>query len=190
MFSRKSHKRASSSAVLDMPVTLTVEVTSADDLQPADSSGTSDPFCELRILNAAKEEAKLHKSQKTKVIKKTNSPQWGETFVFGSSKTPVYKGDTLSIVLKDSDGKLRRAQMLGQVCVPVTGVQPGAPREMRLPVEPVDGAMGDLSQHGGQLGTLNVTVTRTDHVGGTGTAFIAAMIRGSLIAAFSSSVFG
>lgn len=52
----------------------------ADGLLGVDSGGTSDPFCVLTLLNAARDE--IGKELKTGIMKKTLSPEWGESGLF------------------------------------------------------------------------------------------------------------
>ena len=58
------------------PGTLTLSVVRARDLLPADSNGLSDPYVQMHVGNA------VDRAEKTKVIKKSLSPEWNETFVF------------------------------------------------------------------------------------------------------------
>eukprot|EP00494_Astrolonche_serrata_P026086 UN26347 len=55
---------------------LSIFVQSGKDLVSADSNGLSDPFLEIKVIG------KSTQTQKTKVIKKTLNPTWGEKFEF------------------------------------------------------------------------------------------------------------
>ena len=76
MLREKTQAEAEAEAEMLRPGTLKMTVKGARDLIAADRGGTSDPYVRLHIGDAVKD------AQKTKVLKKTLTPVWEETFEF------------------------------------------------------------------------------------------------------------
>ena len=77
------------------PGTLTITVVRGDDLLAADRGGTSDPYVTMYIGDAVKE------AKKTKVKKKTLTPEWNETFEFELDRSQ--RQDYLTVECFDHD---------------------------------------------------------------------------------------
>ena len=94
-----------------------VEVVKAIGILAADKSGTSDPYCTLSLLQA---DGKPFPSEtyRTRIIKRTLNPEWGETFCVGNDfrNMPVLEGSILVASLHDEDtGMCASDNRLGQV---------------------------------------------------------------------------
>ena len=75
------------------PGTLVVLIDRAEGLLSADKNGLSDPFVKLRVLS--------YKEQ-TKVIKKTLTPVWNQTFHFRGN-LEQFQEETLQLKIRDED---------------------------------------------------------------------------------------
>ncbi|KAJ3426304.1 c2 domain-containing protein [Anaeramoeba flamelloides] len=108
---------------------LYIRIVSAEGLHGADLGGKSDPFCRLSI-NGKEIPDKIKKKGKifdgeTKIIKKTVSPVWNETFVL--YVTPGNENsDHLLIQIFDHD-KLSKNDSLGGVKIPLSDLLSGQP---------------------------------------------------------------
>jgi Ca2+-dependent lipid-binding protein len=92
--------RVESPRPLDHSGTLAVTVIEAKNLQAVDSSGTSDPYIKIRVVDSQHGKGKNEKILlRTKVIKKTTTPVWNEsaTLEVESTLDPV----SLNVHVKD-----------------------------------------------------------------------------------------
>ncbi len=96
-------------------VKLIVKVIRAENVLAKDRGGTSDPFAEVRLGK---------QSKKTKVVPKTLSPEWDESFTFDLPEEPT----PLDVILFDHDKGLLGAssEYLGSVTLDAALFSPGA----------------------------------------------------------------
>ena len=93
---------------------LRVHLIQARDLVPRDFSGTSDPYCKLCLLP-------LRRTQmKSKIVRRTVSPEFDEEFVFNVSPCDV-NSRSLELLLCDFD-QFSRDECIGQIIVPLASV--------------------------------------------------------------------
>ena len=94
-----------------------VEVVKATGIIAADKSGTSDPYCKVKLVQANGKP--LPKEEyKTKTIQRTLDPEWNETFKMGEpfKNMPALKGCKLVATLYDMDkGMFDKDDDLGTV---------------------------------------------------------------------------
>jgi len=85
---------------------LKIEVIEARNLAPKDTNGTSDPYVTIKFGK---------KRYKTKVVKRTLNPHWGESFTI-----PIVYGSDgiLRIILKDWNA-IGGPDFLGQITIPI-----------------------------------------------------------------------
>eukprot|EP00455_Lapot_gusevi_P051406 TRINITY_DN7650_c0_g1_i2.p1 TRINITY_DN7650_c0_g1~~TRINITY_DN7650_c0_g1_i2.p1 ORF type:complete len:636 (-),score=195.09 TRINITY_DN7650_c0_g1_i2:4-1911(-) len=102
-FTDRSKPRKGSSAMLH------VQVVEAKNLEAKDVTGTSDPYCTLKV---GKNGIQKHK---TKTILKTKNPVWNEPFTFGVSAEDL-KHD---LVIKIYDEDRFRDELIGRVLIPL-----------------------------------------------------------------------
>jgi hypothetical protein len=96
-----------------MPV-LRVKLISGNNLSAKDISGTSDPYCELKVANIA---------QRSRKIRRTRNPYWNEHFNFNISN-PL--ADSLLISVFDWD-LITRDDPLGYCLIPLNTLYRGEP---------------------------------------------------------------
>lgn len=93
------------------------------DLEGVDSSGTSDPYCVILMNN--------EKVGKTKTHKKTNSPQFNETFYI-----PIKHRQRTNFVIQVFDyNNISRDLLLGTISIPLSNVSAGELLEGCYPIE-------------------------------------------------------
>jgi len=107
IFQKKFGKKKNS----NMQIRIRVRIIEARGLKAADMGGTSDPFCEVRLLN----NVDVHK---TKVIKKTLDPFWNEEFVLTPSEP---EQDVISFKVYDYNA-VSNNELLGEFEVFVAGL--------------------------------------------------------------------
>jgi len=83
-------------------------------LASKDSNGLSDPYCEIYILDEKGQQNKKSK-QKTKVIKKSLTPSWNETFTI----TAPAGTSGILIDMFDSD-QIGTDEFMGRIIVPTS----------------------------------------------------------------------
>ncbi|KAG7389144.1 hypothetical protein PHYBOEH_007572 [Phytophthora boehmeriae] len=96
-----------------------VKIVEARNILAADSSGTSDPYVTMTLLDSKGAKLAAGGSFKTKVVKKSLSPQWNEQFIIGD-KLDLRVATTLRLLLSDSDGTFLSDGVLGVVDIPVS----------------------------------------------------------------------
>ncbi|KAF1774337.1 C2 domain [Phytophthora cactorum] len=101
------------------PTQLVVGVEGARDLLVGDLNGSSDPFVQLSVLDAKGQPLAAAGTFKTRVAKRTLSPEWHETFTLGSRSFDLRLATTLRFMVFDFDG-LKRDDVLGVVDIPWT----------------------------------------------------------------------
>ncbi|KAG6955595.1 hypothetical protein JG688_00011807 [Phytophthora aleatoria] len=100
------------------PTQLVVGVEGARDLLVGDLNGSSDPFVQLSVLDAKGQPLAAAGTFKTRVAKRTLSPEWHETFTLGSRSFDLRLATTLRFMVFDFDG-LKRDDVLGVVDIPL-----------------------------------------------------------------------
>lgn len=96
---------------------LTVRVLQARGLKAADDDGTSDPFVEVSIRDAANKELL---EEKTKTKKNTLTPEWNQIFTFPID--PAAGHTTLRLMVRDKDRL--KSQFLGDLRLPLDTTLP------------------------------------------------------------------
>ncbi|RLN20509.1 hypothetical protein BBJ28_00005436 [Nothophytophthora sp. Chile5] len=96
-----------------------VSIVEARNILAADSNGFSDPYVTMTVLDSKGVTLAAGGSYKTKVVKKTLTPQWNEEFVVGD-KIDLRVATTLRLLLSDSDGRFYSDDVLGVVDIPVS----------------------------------------------------------------------
>lgn len=82
--------------------TLHCTILRARDLPSMDQQGLADPFCKVNIITA--EDSLRHSRwQKTRIVHKTNNPEFNEKLVFIGLASDELNGSSLCIVLLDDD---------------------------------------------------------------------------------------
>ena len=103
---------------------LTVTVVAASSLKAADANGKSDPYVKLHILPDDSGELKAA----TKVVKKTLSPEFLETFTFRLPRESILSKMRLSATVFDHD-TVGKDDFLGQAMIDLVELSPGEPRD-------------------------------------------------------------
>ncbi|RLN67548.1 hypothetical protein BBP00_00001562 [Phytophthora kernoviae] len=96
-----------------------VNIVEARNILATDSSGTSDPYVTMTLLDSKGAKLAAGGSFKTKVVKKSLSPQWNQQFLIGD-KLDLRVATTLRLLLSDSDGAFYSDGVLGVVDIPVS----------------------------------------------------------------------
>ncbi|CAI5732253.1 unnamed protein product [Peronospora destructor] len=96
-----------------------VNIVEARGILAADSAGTSDPYITMTLLDSKGTPLAAGGTFKTKVVKKTLTPEWNETFVIGD-QLDLRVATTLRLLLSDSDGAFYSDDVLGVVDIPVS----------------------------------------------------------------------
>lgn len=96
-----------------------VTIAEARGILAADSNGFSDPFVTMTLLDSRGNTIAAAGTFKTKVLKKTLTPQWNEEFVIGD-RFDLRLATTLRLVLSDSDGLFSSDDALGVVDIPTS----------------------------------------------------------------------
>ncbi|RMX64262.1 hypothetical protein DD238_006948 [Peronospora effusa] len=96
-----------------------VNIVKARGILAADSTGTSDPYITMTLLDSKGTILAAGGTFKTKVVKKTLTPEWNETFVIGDT-LDLRVATTLRLLLSDSDGAFYSDDILGVVDIPVS----------------------------------------------------------------------
>ena len=86
---------------------LSVHMSGAHGLKPADSNGLSDPYCICHVLS---------ESQRTHVVRKSLEPQWGETLEFSGVKLGDVVARGIRLELLDHD-VFSRHDPLGELVI-------------------------------------------------------------------------
>lgn len=96
-----------------------VTIAEARGILAADSNGFSDPFVTMTLLDSRGNTIAAAGTFKTKVLKKTLTPQWNEEFVIGD-RFDLRLATTLRLCLSDSDGLFSSDDFLGVVDIPTS----------------------------------------------------------------------
>jgi Ca2+-dependent lipid-binding protein len=141
--------------------TLRLNLIRGEDLMPADSNGFSDPFCYL-MLNE-----KGFKKIKSKVIKKTLTPHWNQTFYIDVADPTTA---VINVEVMDFD-LLKSNDPIGNTQISLAGLAKGIEVERELKLESVphgrifvglNALDFDTMSHGAKsepkVGTLRVTI--------------------------------
>jgi Ca2+-dependent lipid-binding protein len=110
-----------------------VVVSEARDLVAADRGGTSDPFAVAQIAGL--------RAVKTKVVKKTLDPKWGETLVL---KVPSGNTEPLRIQVYDHD-QFGSNDFLGEIIIPLDVMDVGQVVDKWYDLEPRQGKDDEVS---------------------------------------------
>jgi len=97
--------------------TVTLDVIAGRSLASKDSNGLSDPYCEIYLLDENGKHDKKPK-HKTKVIKKSLSPEWKETFTLETNSNT----SGILIQMFDED-KVGTDEFMGRIILPTTKFQ-------------------------------------------------------------------
>lgn len=108
---------------------VSVTIVEARGILAADSNGFSDPYVTMTLLDSKGVAIVAGGSFKTKVVKKTLTPQWNEEFTVGD-RYDLRLATTLRLMLSDSDGIFASDDALGVVDIPVSLFQ-GATQTVR-----------------------------------------------------------
>jgi Ca2+-dependent lipid-binding protein len=95
-----------------------VKIVEARGVLAADSNGFSDPYVTMTLLDSKGNVIPEAGTFKTKVIKKTLAPVWGESFTIGD-KLDLRLATTVRLLLADSDGFFGSDDPLGVVDIPI-----------------------------------------------------------------------
>ncbi|RMZ81796.1 hypothetical protein DV738_g1947, partial [Chaetothyriales sp. CBS 135597] len=140
---------------------LKVDVLDAADLPSADRNGYSDPFIKFKLNGK--------EVFKSKVVKKTLSPSWNESFEVSvpSRIGADFRADVYDWDFGDS------ADFLGGATLPLAGLEPFKPQEIVYPLEGYEGKSGKSGKPGGGVIRLKL-LFRPDYItrqrlGSTGT---------------------
>jgi len=110
----------------DHTSTLTIRITEARHIAPMDKGGTSDPYCRLKCS--------FNKQRfKTKVIDKTLTPKWDESFKF-ILFTPGVPEGTVTLKMWDKD-RWTTDDFLGEVTLDVSKYQDKQPIDSWITLE-------------------------------------------------------
>ena len=108
--------------------TLRVEVIDATDLPAADRNGYSDPYCKFEMNGEG--------VYKTKTLKKTLNPVWGESF-----EIPVKSRTAANFKVRVMDWDFGdKADFLGDVRIHLEDLEPMTAKEVLLPLQGKSGA--------------------------------------------------
>ncbi|KAJ0394355.1 hypothetical protein P43SY_006836 [Pythium insidiosum] len=102
-----------------MATPVRVKIVEARGILAADSNGFSDPYVTMTLLSSRMQPLAQGGTFKTKVIKKTLTPQWDEEFVIGE-RFDLREATWLRLVVADSDGFFSKDDPLGFVDIPVS----------------------------------------------------------------------
>eukprot|EP01012_Entosiphon_sulcatum_P004313 TRINITY_DN1164_c0_g1_i1.p1 TRINITY_DN1164_c0_g1~~TRINITY_DN1164_c0_g1_i1.p1 ORF type:complete len:392 (+),score=84.32 TRINITY_DN1164_c0_g1_i1:108-1283(+) len=115
---------------------LQVRVDRATGLKDTDLIGLPDPYCVVSVAG---------QQQRTREVKNSVNPQWGETLNFNVDNP----NDVLQITVYDKD--TAASSVVGQGTLPLRDIPPGQPAQRAVPLTP--------------QGTVYLTVTRNDPYG-------------------------
>jgi Ca2+-dependent lipid-binding protein len=98
---------------------VSVQIVEARGILAADSNGFSDAFVTMTLLDSRGNTIAAGGAFKTKIIKKSITPVWNESFVIGD-KLDLRLATTLRLLVADSDGMFAKDDPLGVVDIPVS----------------------------------------------------------------------
>ncbi|MBN3311126.1 RP3A protein, partial [Amia calva] len=109
---------------------LTCHIIKAKGLKPMDSNGLADPYVKLHLLPGASKANKL----RTKTLRNTLNPVWGETLTYHGITACDMSTRTLRLCVCDMD-RLGRNELIGETLVPLKKLSAGETRRYNVCLE-------------------------------------------------------